>query len=203
MKIDKIEFIPVSVPYKLIEKSSRVYRSGVSDIIVKISTDDGIVGWGEATRTASAKVIIETLEAMKPILMNRNPWQNLEHEKNIYDGALWHWSPITANLAYGGIDMALWDIYGKQTNKPIYELLGGSLRDQVNYFYYLTWTNINNLIEQCEDGVTKGYDVFYLKIGKNEKLEEEMIKTVRNTIGPDRKIRLDTNMSWNIPQAKD
>jgi len=114
MKIDKIEFIPVSVPYKLIEKSSRVYRSGVSDIIVKITTDDGIVGWGEATRTASAKVIIETLEAMKPVLMNRNPWQNLEHEKNIYDEALWHWSPITANLAYGGIDMALWDIYGKQ-----------------------------------------------------------------------------------------
>ena len=202
MKIDKIDFFPVSVPYKLIEKSSRVYRSGVSDIIVKISTDDGIVGWGEATRTASAKVIIETLEAMKPILMNRNPWQNLEHEKNIYDEALWHWSPITANLAYGGIDMALWDIYGKQTNKPIYELLGGSLRDQVNYFYYLTWTNIKSLIKQCEDGVTKGYDVFYLKIGKDEKLEEEMIKTVRNTIGPDRKIRLDTNMSWNIPQAK-
>jgi len=98
--------------------------------------------------------------------------------------------------------MALWDIYGKQTNKPIYELLGGSLRDEVNYFYYLTWTDIKNLIEQCEDGVTKGYDVFYLKIGKDEKLEEEMIKTVRNTIGPDRRIRLDTNMSWNIPQAK-
>ena len=50
--------------------------------MVKITTDDGIVGWGEATRTASAKVIIETLEAMKPVLMNRNPWQNLEHEKS-------------------------------------------------------------------------------------------------------------------------
>ena len=202
MKIDKIEFIPVSIPYKLIEKSSRVYRSGVSDIIVKITTDEGIIGWGEATRTASAKVIIETLEAMKPILIDRNPWQNLQHEKNIYDEALWHWSPITANLAYGGIDMALWDIYGKQTNKPIYELLGGSLREKVNYFYYLTWTNIKSLIKQCEDGVSKGYDVFYLKIGKDEKLEEEMIKTVRNIIGSNRKIRLDTNMSWNIPQAK-
>ena len=202
MKIDKIDLYPVSVPYKVIEKSSRVYRSGVSDIIIKITTDDGIVGWGEATRTASAKVIIESLEAMKPVLMNQDPWQNLKHEKNIYDEALWHWSAVTANLAYAGIDMALWDIYGKQVNKPIYQLLGGSLRDEVSYFYYLTWTDINDLIKQCQDGINKGYDVFYLKIGKDEILEEEMVKVVRETIGPSKKIRLDTNMSWNIPQAK-
>ena len=202
MKIDKIDLYPVSVPYKVIEKSSRVYRSGVSDIIIKITSDDGIVGWGEATRTASAKVIIESLEAMKPVLMNQDPWQNLKHEKNIYDEALWHWSAVTANLAYAGIDMALWDIYGKQVNKPIYQLLGGSLRDEVSYFYYLTWTDINDLIKQCQDGINKGYDVFYLKIGKDEVLEEEMIKVVRETIGPSKKIRLDTNMSWNIPQAK-
>ena len=202
MKIDKIDLYPVSVPYKVIEKSSRVYRSGVSDIIIKITTDDGIVGWGEATRTASAKVIIESLEAMKPVLMNQDPWQNLKHEKNIYDEALWHWSAVTANLAYAGIDMALWDIYGKQVNKPIYQLLGGSLRDEVSYFYYLTWTDINDLIKQCQDGINKGYDVFYLKIGKDEILEEEMVKVVRETIGPTKKIRLDTNMSWNIPQAK-
>ena len=202
MKIDKIDLYPVSVPYKVIEKSSRVYRSGVSDIIIKITTDDGIVGWGEATRTASAKVIIESLEAMKPVLMNQDPWQNLKHEKNIYDEALWHWSAVTANLAYAGIDMALWDIYGKQVNKPIYQLLGGSLRDEVSYFYYLTWTDINDLIKQCHDGINKGYDVFYLKIGKDEILEEEMVKVVRETIGPSKKIRLDTNMSWNIPQAK-
>ena len=202
MKIKKIDLYPVSVPYKLIEKSSRVYRSGVSDIIIKITTDNGIVGWGEATRTASAKVIFQTLESMKPILLNRNPWQSLEHENNIYNEALWHWSPITANLAYGGIDMALWDIYGKETNKPIYELLGGSLRNQINYFYYLTWTNMENLAEQCHDGVNKGYDVFYLKIGKDQEIEEKMIKTVRETLGHNKKIRLDTNMSWNIPQAK-
>ena len=202
MEIDKIDLYPVSVPYKVIEKSSRVYRSGVSDIIIKITTDDGIVGWGEATRTASAKVIIESLEAMKPVLMNQDPWQNLKHEKNIYDEALWHWSAVTANLAYAGIDMALWDIYGKQVNKPIYQLLGGSLRDEVSYFYYLTWTDINDLIKQCQDGINKGYDVFYLKIGKDEVLEEEMVKVVRETIGPSKKIRLDTNMSWNIPQAK-
>ena len=202
MKIDKIDLYPVSVPYKVIEKSSRVYRSGVSDIIIKITTDDGIVGWGEATRTASAKVIIESLEAMKPILINQDPWQNLKHEKNIYDEALWHWSAVTANLAYAGIDMALWDIYGKQVNKPIYQLLGGNLREEVSYFYYLTWTDINDLIKQCQDGINKGYDVFYLKIGKDEVLEEEMVKVVREAIGPSKKIRLDTNMSWNIPQAK-
>ena len=168
MKVDKIEVFPVSVPYRNVEKnSSGVSRSGVSDVIVKVTTDDGCVGWGESTRTSSAEVIIKTLQAMVPVLLNQDPWQNQHHERNVYHSALWNWSPNTANLAYGGIDMALWDIYGKQTGKPIYQLLGGSLRDEIEYFFYLNGTNLDSLREQCEEGIGKGYTVFYLKVGFN------------------------------------
>ena len=98
--------------------------------------------------------------------------------------------------------MALWDIYGKQTGKPIYQLLGGSLRDEIEYFFYLNGTNLNSLREQCEEGIGKGYTVFYLKVGVNQDKEEEMIKLIRSVIGPKNRIRLDANMSWNIAQAK-
>jgi L-alanine-DL-glutamate epimerase-like enolase superfamily enzyme len=203
MKVDRIEVFPVSVPYRNVEKnSSGVSRSGVSDVIVKVTTDDGCVGWGESTRTSSAEVIIKTLQAMVPVLLNQDPWQNQHHERNVYHSALWNWSPNTANLAYGGIDMALWDIYGKQTGKPIYQLLGGSLRDEIEYFFYLNGTNLDSLREQCEEGIGKGYTVFYLKVGVNQDKEEEMIKLIRSVIGPKNRIRLDANMSWNIVQAK-
>ena len=132
MKVDRIEVFPVSVPYRNVEKnSSGVSRFGVSDVIVKVTTDDGCVGWGESTRTSSAEVIIKTLQAMVPVLLNQDPWQNQHHERNVYHSALWNWSPNTANLAYGGIDMALWDIKGKAAGLPVYQLLGGKVRNEM------------------------------------------------------------------------
>ncbi len=202
MKIDSIEVIPVSVPYKHDEISSVVNRSGITEVIVKITTDEGHVGWGEAPRIASAKVIIEAIKSMIPMFLNQDPWQNQLLESYIYKTANWQWSQMTANLAYGALDMALWDIYGKNVNKPLYELLGGKLRNEVDYFYYLQWDTMKNFIKQCEDGLEKGYEVFYLKIGVDEVLEEKLIKKLRQIIGPDKKIRLDVNMAWTLPQAK-
>ena len=202
MKIDSIEVIPVSVPYKHDEISSVVNRSGITEVIVKITTDEGHVGWGEAPRIASAEVIIEAIKSMIPMFINQDPWQNRLLENHIYKSANWQWSQMTANLAYGALDMALWDIYGKDVNKPLYELLGGSLRSEVDYFYYLQWDTMKNFTKQCEDGLEKGYKVFYLKIGVDEVLEEKLIKKLRQIIGPDKKIRLDVNMAWTLPQAK-
>ena len=139
MKIDKVELIPVSVPYKHDEISSRVSRSGITEIIIKITTDNGLVGWGESPRIASAEVILKAIESMIPMMLNQDPWQNQLLEKNVYHDSNWQWSQMTANLAYGGVDMALWDIYGQETGLPIYKLLGGNLREYVDYFYYLQW----------------------------------------------------------------
>ena len=202
MKIDRIEVIPVSVPYKKSEVSSVVNRSGITEVIVKVYTDEGHIGWGEAPRIASADVICKAIESMIPLVLNQNPWQNQHLEMNIYKTANWQWSQMTANLAYGAIDMALWDIYGKETNKPINQLIGGNLRDNVDYFYYLNWDNPKNFSKQCEDGLIKNYNVFYLKVGKNKQVEESLIKILRDTIGPEKKIRLDANMAWSVPEAR-
>ena len=126
MKIDRIEVIPVSVPYKKSEVSSVVNRSGITEVLVKVYTDEGHIGWGEAPRIASADVICKAIESMIPLVLNQNPWQNQHLEMNIYKTANWQWSQMTANLAYGAIDMALWDIYGKETNKPINALMSNT-----------------------------------------------------------------------------
>ena len=199
MKIDKVELIPVSVPYKHDEISSRVSRSGITEII---TTDNGLVGWGESPRIASAEVILKAIESMIPMMLNQDPWQNQLLEKNVYHDSNWQWSQMTANLAYGGVDMALWDIYGQETGLPIYKLLGGNLREYVDYFYYLQWDEPDHLLKQCTEGLDKNYDVFYMKIGVNEIIEEEMIRQVRSIIGNDKKIRLDINMAWDVPKAK-
>ena len=84
MKIDSIEVIPVSVPYKHQEISSVVDRAGITEVIVKMKTNEGHVGWGEAPRIASAEVIIKAIESMIPVLLNQDPWQNQMLESHIY-----------------------------------------------------------------------------------------------------------------------
>ena len=64
MKITNLEFIPVSVPYKHREVSSLVNRDGVTDVIVKATTDTGLVGWGESCSGADVKSVLGALEAM-------------------------------------------------------------------------------------------------------------------------------------------
>jgi L-Ala-D/L-Glu epimerase len=73
MKIAKLEFFPASIPYKHREISSQVNRDGVTDIIIKATTDDGVVGWDESCSGADVKSVLAALEAMRPFVFGRTP----------------------------------------------------------------------------------------------------------------------------------
>src|SRR5579872_1878201 len=73
MRIASLEFIPVSVPYTHREVSSLVNRDGVTDVIVKATTDDGLVGWGESSSGADVGSVLEALRAMSPFVIGRSP----------------------------------------------------------------------------------------------------------------------------------
>src|SRR5262249_31939321 len=113
MKVDKLEAIPVRVPYKLTEKSSLIARDGETDVIVKLTSDDGLVGWGECTRAADVPGIETAVLAMAPLVVGRDPWDKEQIQHDLYVHGLWEFQPMTGNFAYGGIDMALWDLCGK------------------------------------------------------------------------------------------
>jgi glucarate dehydratase len=74
MKIAKLEAIPVRIPYKRIEASSLIARGGVTDVLVKITADNGLVGWGECTRAADTAGIETAVNAMKPLILGRDAW---------------------------------------------------------------------------------------------------------------------------------
>src|SRR5439155_9490277 len=108
---------------------------------------------------------------------------------------------MTGHFAFAGIDMALWDLCGKECGQPLYRLFGGAVREEVNYFYYLSQGSPGEIERQCADGVERGYTCFYLKVGIDSRAETEMLAAVRRTIGPQRKIRIDANMAWSVPDA--
>lgn len=201
MKIVKLEAFPVRVPYKHLELSSLIVRGGVTDTIVKITADNGLVGWGECTRAADAAGIESAVTAMTPLLLGRDPWDKEAIMRDLYIPALWGFQPMTGNFAYAGIDMALWDLCGKECGQPLYRMFGGAMREEVNYFYYMVWGDEASIEAQGRDGVARGYTVFYLKVGIDIQAETAMLDALRRTIGPERKIRIDVNQAWTMPQA--
>ena len=201
MKVIKLELIPASIPYKHREVSSQVQRDGVTDVVVKATTDDGLVGWGESCSGANVESVVEALKAMAPFALGRNPWESEAIRAELWHRGIWMFRKSTASFAYAGIDMALWDLCGKASGQPLYNLFGGKIRNHANYFYYLGRGKVEDIRAQCRDGVARGYLVFYLKVGLDIEAELEMVRAIRETIGPKAKIRLDANGAWTVNEA--
>lgn len=201
MKIQELEFIPVSVPYTHREVSSLINRDGVTDVIVRVTTDDGLIGWGESCSGADVGSVLGALHAMAPFVINRSPWESERIRQELWHRGIWSWRQHTACFAYPGIDMALWDICGKASGQPLYNLFGGKVRELASYFFYCSQGTKDHIADQARDGLAKGFRVFYLKVGIDIDSEIEMVRTLREMIGPENKIRLDANGAWKVNEA--
>lgn len=201
MKIVRLETFPVSIPYRGAEVSSRVNRQGVSDVVVRLTADNGLIGWGESCNGADTLSIEQAVRSAEPFVIGRDPWHSEAIARDFYRLGLWDYRIQTGNFAFAGIDMALWDLCGKACGQPLYRLFGGALRDTVDYKCYLLLGSAAEIESQCRDGVERGYRCFYVKVGIDEHAETDMLRTIRNAIGPDRKIRIDANEAWTVSQA--
>lgn len=124
---------------------------GINLLVVKIETsEDGLYGLGCATfsyRTATIKHLIETYLA--PLIMGREVDRISDLWQLMHQNAYWRSGPIENN-AISGIDMALWDIKGKMAGMPLYQLLGGKMRDGIPVYRHADGANIQELIEEIE-----------------------------------------------------
>jgi len=177
MKVAKLEFIPASIPYKHREVSYQVQRNGVTDVIIKATTDHGLFGWGESCSGANVESLVEALKAMAPFVLGRSPWESEAIRRELWHHGVWIFRKPTASFAYAGIDIALWDVCGKSCGQPLYNLFGGKVRNRANYFYYLAPGSSEEIAAQCREGMERGFQVFYLKVGLDIEAELEMVRT--------------------------
>jgi glucarate dehydratase len=201
VRVASLETIPVSVPYTHREVSSQVQRDGVSDVLVKLTTDDGLVGWGEACCGADTASVQAAVEAMAPFVVGRDPWNREAMRREVFTHGLWQFRAGTGNFAWAGIDMALWDVCGRACGEPLWRLLGGLQQQEATYFYYLARGSQESLAAQVADGLAAGFEVFYLKVGLDDADDIEMVASAREALGAGPRLRLDANGSWTLPQA--
>ena len=103
--------------------------------------------------------------------------------------------PRYANQMFAGLEMAALDLQGKILDRPAWDLLGGAVRQEVGYFYFLRGETIAALVEDARHAVARQHPILYLKVGVDERYDLEAVEAVREAAGNTR-IRLDANEAW-------
>jgi L-alanine-DL-glutamate epimerase-like enolase superfamily enzyme len=200
MKITAVTTTPLALPFKEpYHWFGRVdYASPV--VLVEVETDEGIRGIGESTSGFPAGATVAALQGITPLLVGEPVWdvQRLL-AKTRYLGTFNH-TPWAANMVLAGLDMALWDAIGKATGRPVYQLLGGAVRDQVDYFGFVQGDTADDLARDAARLAGEGCTVIYLKAGRGEAADMRITAAVREAIGG-RRLRLDPNGAWSVAEA--
>ena len=134
-------------------------------VTLKIETDQGIYGIGDATLNGREKAVVAYLEEhLVPALIGRDPQRIEDIWHYLYRGAYWRRGPVTMT-AIAAVDMALWDIKAKLADMPLYQLLGGRSRDRVMVYGHATGTDIDGCLKEVEQHVRQGYQAVRVQCG--------------------------------------
>ncbi|MDK2895890.1 MAG: hypothetical protein PWP04_10 [Candidatus Atribacteria bacterium] len=208
MKITDIEVYFVEVPIRSLEKGGIAPYLGSQDkvgvtkarsALFKLVTDEGIVGWGEMNIFISPLVMMALLnEYIKPLILGMSPFdirRIMQKFELIYDPQF----HIKSLLA--GVEVACWDILGKSLGKPIYQLLGGKIRESIPIAYCLGILGIEETKDKVSQVKEEGFSTLKTKGGRDTYFDIERTKAIRKIGGPDFNIRVDMNQGYDILQT--
>lgn len=205
MRITKVVTTPLLVPYKKPYYWAQGVITGAGVILVEVHTDNGLVGYGESVATPSATGVQSYIKLAGDICIGRSPFENAILMAEIYHSLFQAFgtcsSPRFAGQVMAGIEMALWDLMGKSTGHPAHELLGGAVRDEIQYFGFAQGETAEETAIDAAALAQSGCDVIYVKVGRGDALDLEIIKQVRAAVGSDTRLRMDPNEHWSPVRA--
>jgi galactonate dehydratase len=124
-------------------------------LFVKIATDERIVGWGECLGDKAA-VQAAAVQSYEHYLLGADPHRIVHHWESMYRGAFWRGGP-NLSAAISGIEMALWDILGKTLDVPVYQLLGGAVRERIRVYSRVQGETPEELAASAAQLVQQGF----------------------------------------------
>src|SRR5213592_4541529 len=134
-----------------------VCSPGRNFVTLKIETDEGVHGIGDATLNGREKAVVAYLEEhLAPALIGRDPARIEDIWQYLYRGAYWRRGPVTMT-AIAAVDTALWDIKGKVAGLPLYQLLGGRARDGVLVYSHASGEDVPALLDDVARFRDLGY----------------------------------------------
>ena len=204
MKITQVEAIPVNVPLKqgLTTKTSHGEHIDSPYVIVRVHTDEGLVGLGEATLAprwsgeTSPGCVAILRGLIGPALVGEDATQ-ISHLRQKMDRVI-RLNPFTK----AAVEMALWDLCGKAAGLPVYQLLGGKVRDEMPIKLVIGSFDVPQAVDLARQFLDRGVKCLKVKVGLNPELDLERVRAVRELAGRHIPIGIDANCGWTVPQAR-
>jgi mannonate dehydratase len=140
--------------------------AGLRLVVVKVTTDqDGLYGYGCGTYTQRADLVVPAVEKyLKPFLVGKPADRIDDTWQAMYNSSYWRNGPVLNN-AISGVDQALWDIKGRQAGMPVYQVLGGKLREAADCYGHASGDDYPQVIEQAQKYISQGFRHVRVQVG--------------------------------------
>jgi D-galactarolactone cycloisomerase len=198
VKITEVRAIPLTVPVTPMTPPSS-WEAGIGrQALVRIATDEGLVGWGECFAygvTLSVGSVVD--DALAPLLVGQDPSQ-IELLVDRMHRALMIWGRRgLAMMAVSGVELALWDLAGKARGVPVYQLLGGLVQPRLRgYASLLRYETPGDVARAVAAVLAMGFTAVKL-----HQTDEASVAAARDAAGADVDLMLDTNCPWTVEEA--
>ena len=190
-------------------KTFTVYTYRTNFLFVKLETDEGISGLGEATLEYKEHAVLGAIEDIRRVLLGQDPREVERITGELYRDSYWRLGPVLQS-AISAVDMAMWDIKARRLGVPLYELLGGKVRDSIR-MYANVWFSGAKTAEDFAAAAARAknlgitalkWDPFgkaYLHLERAEfRRSMEIIEAVRGAVGPDVDLLIECHGRFDI-----
>lgn len=200
MKITSTEIGKLTIPLKKPFKTALRVLSVSETYVIKITLDNGMVGWGAASPTAviTGDTLGSIRGALTEVLIPQLIGMDIENYETVL--AKINAGVVRNSSTRAALDMAVYDLVAKLHNAPLYKFLGG----HKNSFETDITVSVNSPEEMADDArkfVVDRFNTLKLKVGIDSTIDILRVKGIREAVGPNVKIRLDANQGWNAKEA--
>jgi L-alanine-DL-glutamate epimerase-like enolase superfamily enzyme len=198
MKIQQLDVYTVEIPQvaPIAPYQNRFFPGyEAKSVLFRLATDTGLVGWGEAPQRILGNTILES--AAGPLREKVIGWDPFDMER-FFEEKL---SEIDDLYLASGVEMAMWDLVGKECGQPLYKLLGGAVRKDIELAACMGIRPFNEASEIAAQYVEMGFSTIKTKAGRDPDEDLDMVRGLRDGAGDRLEIRIDPNRGYDPKTA--
>jgi len=200
-RIKRVEAFLIAVPLKKTWEISLYRTETRNHVLLEVETESGIIGFGEVSPAPAfmgedARFIVHIINSLfAPALIGMDAFDleslHLKMNRIIHGNG----------SAKAAVDIAFHDLLGKILDIPVFQLLGGKVRNEVSLSWVVGIQEIEKTIEEAQDYLKKGIKVIKIKVGKDPKQDIRKVALIREKLGEEVQIRIDANQGYRVDQA--
>ncbi len=195
----RLDDLPTSLSFEEALEANEGATRGASKLLVKLTTDGDVTGWGEMkvpSMTTGATMIEELIA---PTVIGKRVWEIESLLDEFHGFSSTYYTDVTAML--GGVEMAMWDAWGKHLDVPLHTLIGGKCVDEVPISFCLGLMTPEESREHARFALEEGFSVLKTKASRYWRTDVERIIAMHDEVDGELEFRLDPNQRWAFEDA--